>query len=56
MIKRGVVGTAIAALNDGIDALTDYIKSNGVAIAGLLLVVWFFKTQCTLDAYVMMIV
>lgn len=47
MIHKGFVNTAIMALNDGIDAVTDYIKTNGLAIAGLLLVVWLFKTQCT---------
>jgi hypothetical protein len=47
MIRRGMIDTAITALNYGIDSVTDYVKSNGMAIVGLLTLVWFFKKQCT---------
>jgi hypothetical protein len=47
MTQRGVIATAIAAVNKGIDAVLDYIKCNGIAIIGLLALVWFIKTQCT---------
>jgi type V secretory pathway adhesin AidA len=42
----GIVNQAVTALNQGIDALSDYVKANGFAIAVLLGIVWFFKTQC----------
>jgi hypothetical protein len=45
MIGKGI-HTALVALNDGIDAVVDYIKNNGVAIAVMVSIVWFFKSKC----------
>ena len=47
MIVKGI-NTVATLLNQTIDSITAYVKENGFAIAVLLGIVWFLKTQCKL--------
>jgi hypothetical protein len=48
MIVKGI-NTVATLLNQGIDAITAYVKNNGFAIAILLGIVWFLKNRSKLS-------
>jgi hypothetical protein len=46
MVIMNAINTVASLLNQGIDAVTEYIKENGIHIAAIVLVIYFFRKYC----------